>query len=101
MLGKVKLDKLKTDMVQALYNSLHERGYSTTTIHIVHNVLSQAYDQAVKNELVYLNPCNATSRPKKEKKQVVAFTQQEQQFLCGASALPAIIICLPFCSIPA
>ena len=78
-IGGIKLDRLKADTVQGFYNSLHEKGLGSTTIHIVHTVLSQAYDQAIKNELVYLNPCRATSRPRKEKKQVVAFTRQEQQ----------------------
>lgn len=48
-----------------------------TTVYTVHT-LNQAFDQAVKNELLYSNPCRATVVPKTEKRKAVAMTIEEQ-----------------------
>ena len=53
-IGKQKLNKLRTETIQQLYNKMHKDGYSETTIRILHTALSQAFEQAVKNELLYI-----------------------------------------------
>ena len=77
-IGGIRLNKIKTDSIQQLYNQMHKRNLSTSTIRIVHVTLSQAFDQAIKNELIHINPCKATIRPKSEKKKVKAMTVQQQ-----------------------
>ena len=76
--GKIKLNKIRPDSIQQLYNQLHKKGLSSTTIRIVHVTLSQAFDQAIKNDFIHTNPCKATVRPKSEKKKVLAMTPQQQ-----------------------
>ena len=83
-IGGLKLNKIRTDSIQQLYNQMHKRNLSTSTIRIVHVTLSQAFDQAIKNELIHTNPCKATVRPKSERKKVTAMTvQQHDAFLDG------------------
>ena len=85
-IGNFKLNKIRTDSIQQLYNQMHKRGLSTSTIRITHVTLSQAFEQAIKNELIYINPCKATVRPKSEKKKVTAMTvEQQQAFINGCS----------------
>jgi integrase len=78
-IGDIKLNKIRPDTVQQLYNQMHRRGFSTSTIRITHVTLSQAFEQAIKNELIYNNPCNATIRPKSEKKKATALSVQQQE----------------------
>ena len=78
VLGNVRLDRISTDMVQRFYNSLQERGLGSTTVHVAHTVLSQSFEQAIKNGILYINPCKATTRPKKKKQKVSALTCDEQ-----------------------
>jgi hypothetical protein len=73
-IGGLKLNKIRTDSIQQLYNQMHKRSLSASTIRIIHVTLSQAFEQAIKNELIYVNPCKATIRPKSEKKKVSAMT---------------------------
>lgn len=83
-IGDIRLDKIRTDSVQRLYNKMHKQGLSTSTIRLVHVTLSQAFDQAIRNELIHTNPCKATIRPKSEKKKVIAMTiRQQEAFLRG------------------
>ena len=96
-IGKIKLGKIRPDDVQRLYNQQHKRGLSTNTIRIVHVTLSQAFEQAVKNGLMYSNPCKATVRPKTQKKKVTAMTSaQQERFLehCGNSTFHLLFVFL-------
>lgn len=77
-IGNFKLNKVRTETIQQLYNKMHKKNLSSSTIRIVHVTLSQAFDQAIKNEILHTNPCKATIRPKKEKKKVIAMTDQQQ-----------------------
>ncbi len=57
---------------------MYEKGLSTSTIKKVHITLNQAFDQAIKNEMLYGNPCNSVTVPKSMKKKSVAMSEEEQ-----------------------
>ncbi|MCL2854870.1 MAG: site-specific integrase [Defluviitaleaceae bacterium] len=78
-IGDYKLTKINTDAIQQMYNRMHKNGLSANSIRIVNNALSQAFDQAVKNKLIYENPCKSTVRPKIEKSRATAMTTDEQE----------------------
>ena len=78
-IGGLKLSKVRPDAVQMFYNQLHKRKLSTNTIRIFHVMLSQSFEQAIKNGLMYSNPCKAAVRPKTQKKKVMAMTSAQQE----------------------
>jgi integrase len=77
--GNIKLSKIKGEIIQSLYNDMYKKGLSTSTIKNVKAPLSQALDQAVKNELIYTNPCKNAIVPKIPPRKSRAFTAEEQE----------------------
>ena len=77
-IGNIKLNKIRTEPIQQLYNDMRKRNLSTTTIRITHVTLPQAFDQAIRNQLIHTNPCKATVRPKSEKRKTAALTSEQQ-----------------------
>ena len=77
--GNVKLSKVKVEVIQSLYNDMYKKGLATSTIKNVKAPLSQALDQAVKNDLIYVNPCKNAVVPKVPPKKTRAFTIEEQE----------------------
>jgi integrase len=63
-LGEKALAEITPPDVQALYNSMKERGLSTRLIQYTHAVLRSALKQAVGWQLIGLNPADYTKRPK-------------------------------------
>ncbi|MCL2500327.1 MAG: site-specific integrase [Defluviitaleaceae bacterium] len=80
-IGDIKLNKIQPEAVQQLYNRLLEKKLSTSSIKKVHVTLNQAFDQALKSNLIYSNPCRATSLPKSTVKLVTAMSVSEQDIL--------------------
>ena len=70
-IGKVQLSNLTPAMVQSMYNSLQrDKGLSAKTIKNVHGVLHRAMTQAQKLGYIRLNPLDAVTLPRIEKKQI-------------------------------
>ncbi len=51
-----ELSKISTEMIDALYNDKLDEGYSTNTIRKIHQMLNQAFKQALKWKKVAHNP---------------------------------------------
>ena len=51
-----ELSKISTEMIDALYNDKLDEGYSTNTIRKIHQMLNQAFKQAIKWKKVAHNP---------------------------------------------
>lgn len=83
-IGQLKLDKVKPEHIQILYNSMHKQDYSTSTIKHVNTPLTQAFQQAVDNGLIYTNPCKKTTIPKKKEKKSRPLTIEEQSRFLNA-----------------
>lgn len=82
--GHYKLDKLNTITIQKFINDVSKSGksgnpLSQSSIKKIMLTLSQAYEQAVKLNMLYQNPCDNIILPKTEKRKAVAFTEEEQQ----------------------
>ncbi len=62
-LGNIPLDKLRPLSMQALYTLLSDNGYSASTVHLVHSVLSKALAKAVRWELLPRSPVTGLALP--------------------------------------
>lgn len=91
ILGHYKIDMLNTITVQKMINDISACGkngkpLSLSSVKKVYITLSQAYEQAVKLNMIYKNPCKNIVLPKSEKKKAIAFSIDEQErflSLCG------------------
>jgi site-specific recombinase XerC len=68
--GDAKLHKVDALTVQEMYAAMMRAGLSSTTVNIVHSVLSSAYKRAVKWRLVRLNIMADVDAPRIELKEV-------------------------------
>jgi len=74
-LGAVRLEALKTHMIQAFYNDLShphgkKGGLSAKTIKNIHGVLHKALQQAVVEAHIRINPADACILPRVERKEI-------------------------------
>lgn len=77
----IKLDKLNTIMIQKLLNELSE-DHAPSSVKKVYLTLSQAYEQAIKLNMLYKNPCAGVVLPRASKSPATAFSlQQQKEFL--------------------
>ena len=65
-IGRVKLQALKPQHIQAIYVSMLSRGLSARTVHHVHTLLKQTLSHAMKWGLLIRNPADATDPPRPE-----------------------------------
>ena len=77
-IGHNKLDKVNPVLLQKRINEISDDGYSSSAISKVYIVLNQSMTQAVKNNLIYRNPCDAIILPKSKPRQVMALSADEQ-----------------------
>lgn len=87
-LGQLKIDKLKPLHIQSYYsNRLTEGridgkgGLSNRSVLHHHRVLHQAFDQAVKWQMLQINPVNAITPPKPQKKKMNVLSREQIQLL--------------------
>lgn len=78
-LGAIYLQQLRTEHIQKLYKELKEKGYSSSTIRLLHTVLHSSLERAVKNKLIFFNPSAEVSLPKLQKYKARVLTVEEQQ----------------------
>lgn len=84
-LGNRKLSDIKPFDIQKLYNQLTENGYSPRTVRYVHAILSSAFSQSVKWQMLIANPCNIVDLPRQQKTEMKAFSpEQAKRFLEAA-----------------
>lgn len=85
-LGARALGEITPPDVQALYNSMRERGLSTRMIQYTHAVLRTALKQAVGWQLINLNPADYTKRPKSEADELETAEESKVRVLDAAQA---------------
>lgn len=92
-IGDILLKDLKPAMLQRFYNSKHDstndksKGkISAATIKKIHNIIHEAIEQAIKNELIDKNVSDRVQTPRLEKKDVRVFTLKEQKIFLEAIA---------------
>jgi integrase len=75
--------------VQALYDGMRGRGLTGRTVHVTHNVVRQAFAQAVGWQLLAVNPADAVVLPRWERPEMQALTAvQVHAFLAAAESDP-------------
>lgn len=77
--GRKKLADIHAEDIQELLNRMADEGYSDNTIKLTYCILSGAFKQAYKNELIPKDPFDRITRPRGTKaKERVAFTKEQQ-----------------------
>lgn len=82
-LGKMPLQSVRTEHLQAVFNKMRKDNYSPAFIKRGKNILSQMFKQAYQNDLILRNPVtNTTLPPDTSRKEHRVLTMEEQsQFL--------------------
>lgn len=88
-IGKVPLQKLRGEHIQALYNWEQEngnngKGLAPASIRRIHTVLRSALEQAVDNKLIRFNPCASVKLPKMEQEEIEVLQDWEYSQLLAA-----------------
>jgi integrase len=86
VLGSRKLSQVSPLEVQALYMNMQEKGLSGRTIRYTHSVLSSAFKQAVKWQLMTQNPAAVVDLPRHVRKEMKALSPDEAGAFLGAAA---------------
>ncbi len=95
-LGRVPLQKLTPQQVQALYKKKSEEGLSPKTINSIHGVLHKALDNAVRWNLVSRNVCDFVSPPRIVKPEIQPLTRPNPRQRKGdarSHSLPLLSTC--------
>ena len=81
-LGRITLEKLTIQQVEAFYMRKQDEGIAPSTVRRIHTVLSQALDHAVRSRLIVYNVCDHVKPPRLTRHEIQPFTpEQAQQFL--------------------
>lgn len=83
-LGRIKLTSLNATQIQAFYNDLLRKSeLSPKTIKNVHGILHKALDQALKLRYIGLNPCDACTLPRAERREIKPLSEREVAAFLG------------------
>jgi len=86
-LGAKKLCDIRPLDVQKLYSAMREKGLSSRTLRYTHAVLSSAFKQTTRWQMLSVNPCEAVELPRMERREMCAMTPEEvAHFLEAAKA---------------
>jgi integrase len=86
VLGGIKLRKLLPAYIQKLYRTKIEEGRSPQTVKIMHVVLHESLDQAVKEGLILRNPTEATTPPRVTRPEIRVLQEEEMTRLLEIAA---------------
>jgi integrase len=88
-LGNIDMQKVKPQHVQNLLNAMGQdtderKALAPWTILKVKNILSGAFEQAIRNQIVATNPVRSAVSPKMEQKEIRILTEKEQKWFLDA-----------------
>lgn len=75
--GARRLDVLSVDDVRALHRGIRESGASDRVVQAVHNTLSKALKDAVREGVIGQNPCDRMDRPRARMQERGAYSRAE------------------------
>jgi len=81
LLGKIKLNNLKPEMIQVAYNKETDSGSGIRTVRLIHSVLHCALNYAVETGLLYRNPSAFVKRPKLKKIEMKVLDENQARTL--------------------
>lgn len=76
-IGGVMLSKLRPQHIQSLYSECLESGLSVTTVALYHGILHRALKQAVKWQMIPVNPSEAVDAPRPRSPEMTTWTASE------------------------
>jgi len=81
-LGNMLIQDIRPDHIVRMYSKFKENGTGARTLQLVHTVLHNVFDQAIREGAILRNPADAVERPRVEHKEFRTFSEdQAQQFL--------------------
>ena len=83
-LGGTSIQSVRPLHIQTALNDMEASGSSGRIRQMVHNVLKQAFNYALRLELVSVNPVVAVRRPRAEPSEMHPFTREEAQLFTQA-----------------
>lgn len=83
-LGHFKLSELKPLQIEAFYQKKIKEGLNPKTVIQMHSILHKAFDVAVKNQLIAINPCDRVDRPNTEKFKINVYNEEKFNKLLDA-----------------
>lgn len=86
-LGKIKLDDLRPDHIQHLYDTEMRKGTGLRTIEVIHAVIRGSLNHAVKLWIIGRNPALATFPPRPARKEMQIYSQEQVQKLIVTAKL--------------
>ncbi len=95
VLGGLKLKKLNSGQVQSFYRDRLDAGFSSSTVHKIHDILRRGLAQAVKWHLVPRNVAEAAKPPRPASKEMQALSADEARKLLdvvGDARLEALYV---------
>jgi integrase len=75
--GARRLDVLSVDDVRSLHRGIRESGVSDRVVQAVHNTLSKALKDAVREGVIGQNPCDRMDRPRARMQERGAYSRAE------------------------
>jgi integrase len=84
-LGRTRLAKLSPPEIQTLYATKLEKGLSSTTVLLIHNVLHRALKQAVRWNLIVRNPTEFVDPPQEATREYKTWDKQQLAAFLAAS----------------
>lgn len=85
-IGNLKLTKLKPLEIQAVYTAMLEKGLSPRTVRYAHSILSSSLKQAVKWQILPMNPATMVDLPKSQRKEMKTLSPEEAHRFLDAAA---------------
>jgi integrase len=85
-LGSEKLSDIRPLNIQTLYTAMQKQGLSPRSVRALHAVLSSAFKQAVRWQMLSRNPCEAVELPRYIRKEMQAFSPKEAKRFLEAAA---------------
>lgn len=76
-IGNIRLDMLKPEQIQTLYNDMLDRNLSSRTVRYTHTILRNSLQQAVKWNKIYRNPADLVDLPSQNKREMQALTPEQ------------------------
>ena len=88
-LGNIELQRIRPQHIQALLNSLGQstkerKALAPWSIIKIKNILSGAFEQAVRNQMIPYNPVRSSVSPKMEQKEIDILSPSEQETFLDA-----------------
>ena len=90
--GDIRLQKLSPLHIQRMLANLSSTKLSATSVRYIYNVLNITLNQAVKLQIIELNPCRAVDPPRKEKYHAAVYNSEELQALINAAQGSSLLI---------